>query len=69
MEKNIPPKIKIDDMRVSQVLINLISNAYKFTSEGRVIVNVNWYSCPRDDEYPKIELEDPYENEKEGSII
>jgi len=37
---NIPQLAMIDNSRFTQVLVNLVSNAIKFTSEGGVIVNV-----------------------------
>ncbi|MGC1304763.1 MAG: ATP-binding protein [Caulobacteraceae bacterium] len=36
------PPIRSDEAKVSQVLRNLISNALKFTGQGRVAVSVQW---------------------------
>ncbi len=39
-DKRIPKYIKCDNVRLSQVLINLIGNSVKFTSNGNIFVNV-----------------------------
>ena len=43
MQNNVPKNIVTDAFRFNQILINLIGNAYKFTSEGsiKLIVQVN----------------------------
>ena len=40
IDPEIPDKVVGDLMRIQQVLINFIGNAYKFTSQGNVSVNV-----------------------------
>ncbi len=37
---NIPFRLKGDPCRIKQILVNLISNAIKFTDEGEILVNV-----------------------------
>jgi len=38
MDKNIPDKVLGDPYRLSQILINLTSNAYKFTQKGQITI-------------------------------
>ncbi len=40
IDSNIPPEIEMDSLRVKQVLINLMSNAVKFTKKGYILLSV-----------------------------
>jgi len=58
-------KILGDSMRLNQILLNLISNAFKFTTEGFIKVVIEQYS----DDYIKFQVDDsgcgiPEENQK-----
>ncbi len=39
-DKNIPPKLKGDPLKISQILINLIGNSIKFTQNGDIWIKV-----------------------------
>jgi len=40
LSKDIPPVINGDPLRISQILMNLVNNAIKFTHQGHVLLNV-----------------------------
>jgi len=42
VDKNVPKSIKIDSYRLNQILMNLVSNAAKYTQKGFVSVTVDW---------------------------
>jgi signal transduction histidine kinase len=42
VSENFPRKLIIDEQRMKQILINLISNSLKFTQKGSVSVYLGW---------------------------
>ncbi len=53
-DKNIPEVLLGDSVRLHQIILNLVSNAVKFTSEGKITVSVNLVN--EDDEQATIEF-------------
>jgi signal transduction histidine kinase len=54
---NVPTNIKTDNLRLKQILINLISNAVKFTNEGEVVIRAQCASpTPETDTPPAASL-------------
>ncbi|MEO0896409.1 MAG: response regulator [Bacteroidota bacterium] len=56
VEDSIPATIMADELRLRQVLINLIGNALKFTDEGEIMVNISRIS-------KVVEIDKPFELE------
>eukprot|EP00350_Pseudokeronopsis_sp_OXSARD2_P013119 CAMPEP_0170568468 /NCGR_PEP_ID=MMETSP0211-20121228/81225_1 /TAXON_ID=311385 /ORGANISM="Pseudokeronopsis sp., Strain OXSARD2" /LENGTH=112 /DNA_ID=CAMNT_0010890381 /DNA_START=457 /DNA_END=795 /DNA_ORIENTATION=- len=42
LSRNFPQNIIADEQRIKQILINLISNACKFTKNGTVTISLGW---------------------------
>ncbi len=42
LDERIPARIKVDDHRIKQIVMNLVSNAVKFTEKGCINVDVDY---------------------------
>lgn len=42
MERSIPARLYFDSVRLAQIVNNLLSNAFKFTHSGKVVLRANW---------------------------
>ena len=42
IEKNVPAFLDLDEQRMIQIILNLVSNACKFTEKGHVRIHVSW---------------------------
>jgi signal transduction histidine kinase/DNA-binding response OmpR family regulator len=47
IDENLPARLSGDELRIKQILNNLLSNAFKYTKEGQVILRIR---CERDTE-------------------
>ncbi|MCL2443897.1 MAG: ATP-binding protein, partial [Treponema sp.] len=46
INENIPARLIGDELRIKQILNNLLSNAFKYTDEGKVILSVEFEDIP-----------------------
>lgn len=65
-----PPGLRGDPFRIKQVLLNLISNAVKFTADGSVTVKYRWEDVPEGEVKIVIDVQDtgigiPAQSERE----
>jgi hypothetical protein len=42
-EDSLPEKLMIDQSRLTNILVNIASNAIKFTNKGGVQIHTNWF--------------------------
>ncbi|MBN2745877.1 MAG: response regulator [Bacteroidales bacterium] len=57
-EKNVPNWLIGDEHRLSQIIINLLGNAIKFTDEGQVLLHVQVQNITKDSVNIKFSIED-----------
>ena len=57
LDSNLPETILLDDLRLRQILFNLIGNSLKFTEKGGVTINVHCSKNVPDSKYINLYLE------------
>jgi CheY-like chemotaxis protein len=58
-DMNLPRKVLLDECKLKQIIINLLSNSYKFTNKGFIELNVFYYKKYSDTEIIlKFEIKD-----------
>ena len=58
IEKNVPRYLELDEQRMIQIILNLVSNAVKFTEKGYIRLRICWRSTSTSDAFqslPEIE--------------
>ena len=58
IDDNVPPIISSDPVRITQVLMNLLSNANKFTKKGSIDIYISSISRNRNKSFIKFEVRD-----------
>lgn len=52
----LPREVKADEVRVRQIIVNLVSNAIKFTKSGEVVVQARLNACPDNPDESRLEV-------------
>ena len=60
ISKNMPEYMEIDEMRVTQIIYNLVGNATKFTTQGYVSIVFTWIESESIDSMMKQPTEESY---------
>jgi len=50
-DPDLPVEMIGDEIRIKQVILNLLTNAVKFTNEGHIVFSINAEKCEEDDMY------------------
>ena len=58
VDPRISPALRVDPVRLRQILNNFVSNAIKFTSEGWIDINVQWLGRAEGQENLRFEVKD-----------
>lgn len=58
VDPRISPALRVDPVRLRQILNNFVSNAIKFTSEGWIDINVQWLGRAEGQEKLRFEVKD-----------
>lgn len=51
VNKDVPVTIQSDEIRLKQIVINLVGNAIKFTDEGKISILVKWHHRKEEERY------------------
>ncbi|MGB3368139.1 MAG: ATP-binding protein [Acidaminobacteraceae bacterium] len=68
IDKNVPEYVVGDPSRLKQILMNLISNAVKFTKKGEVFVKVTWIGDMQNKQHILFEIKDTGIGIKENEV-
>ncbi|MDM0110872.1 response regulator [Variovorax sp. J22R133] len=58
VDPRVSPALRVDPVRLRQILNNFVSNAIKFTSEGWIDINVQWLGRSEGQESLRFEVKD-----------
>lgn len=58
VDPRVSPALRVDPVRLRQILNNFVSNAIKFTSEGWIDINVQWLGRAEGQESLRFEVKD-----------